>query len=104
MKKTPVLLTRCTAYRLYSVVRENRMKNLRGCVYFLSAIYADMNCFPKYCAVFRRKDTGKRYGVLMLVNAEKIGIYSKKSIDVFNLRGEPEFVLKSVGKVGYFPG
>ena len=52
------------------------------------------------CAIWRRKDTKKWYGVLMNIPERKLKIDSEKIIDVVNLRGD---AVKFIDNEKYFP-
>lgn len=56
------------------------------------------NVTPEYlflrspdCAVFRNKKNNKWFGIIMNIEKRKIGINEEGSIDIINLKGEPEF-------------
>lgn len=57
--------------------------------------------FPK-CAVFRRRDSGKWYGVLMALSSDKLGLDSDSDAEIINLRINPKTLSKALSKAGYF--
>ena len=59
--------------------------------------------FPDY-AVWRRKDNGKWYGVLMPVPESKIGGKTEKIVEIVDMKGRPEEVAALVGDGGYRAG
>ena len=59
--------------------------------------------FPGY-AVWRRKDTGKWYGVILTVPKYKLGIESEETVEIIDLRIEPEKMEGLIDHRFYFPG
>ena len=57
--------------------------------------------FPK-CAVFRRRDSGKWYGVLMVIPSDKLGLDSDRDMEIINLRIDPNILSGTVDNEGYF--
>lgn len=57
--------------------------------------------FPQ-CAIFRRRDSGKWYGVLMAISASKLGLDSDGDIEIINLRIAPDSASEAASKEGYF--
>lgn len=57
--------------------------------------------FPK-CAVLRRSDNKKWYGVLMVISAEKLGLDFEGDIELINLRVKPDTLGKIVDGKSYF--
>lgn len=55
-------------------------------------------------AVWRRKDTGKWYGALLIISRRKLGLDSDELVEILDLRIPPEEVEATVDGVGYFPG
>ena len=55
-------------------------------------------------AVFRRKDSGKWYGVLMTVPRRKLGILSDEVAEVLNLHGRPEIISELIDGKRVYPG
>lgn len=56
---------------------------------------------PK-CAVFRRRDSGKWYGVLMAISSSKLGLSSNKNTEIINLRINPDTLSETINKTEYF--
>ena len=58
--------------------------------------------FPDY-QVLRRKSNGKWFGLLMTVNKNKLGLSGDDTVEVIDLKANPEIVsILSKGE-GYFP-
>ena len=55
-------------------------------------------------AIFRRKDTDKWYGALLVLSKRKLGIGSDEVIDVMDLRMRTEDIEILVDRKKYFPG
>lgn len=55
------------------------------------------------CAVFRRKDSQKWYGVIMKVPRSKFGFESNEKCEIMNLHATSEDVLKLVDNKSIFP-
>lgn len=55
------------------------------------------------CAILRRKDTGKWYGVIMKVSRSKFGIPSDDTIEIMNLHAKAEDVINLVDNKSIFP-
>lgn len=55
-------------------------------------------------AVWRRKDTGKWYGLLMTISTGKLGVVPGEMAEILDLRMEPEKLSKLVDGKVYFPG
>lgn len=55
-------------------------------------------------AIFRRKDTAKWYGALLVLSKQKLGLDSDDVIDILDLRIKPEDVAATVDGCRYFPG
>lgn len=56
------------------------------------------NVSPEYlflkspdCAVFRNEKNNKWFGIMMHIEKRKLGINEDGSIDIINLKGDPEF-------------
>lgn len=59
--------------------------------------------FPN-CAVWRRKDTQKWYGVVLTVSQNKLGLSSSEKVEIADLRGKPDVILKETDYRTVFPG
>ena len=59
--------------------------------------------FPD-CAIWRRKDSRKWYGVLLTVSRRKLGLPSEDTAEILDLRGEPKLLEQLVDNKRYFPG
>lgn len=59
--------------------------------------------FPKY-AVWRRKDSRKWYGILLTISADRLGFNSTETIEVLDLRIDPEELSELIDKKKYFFG
>lgn len=55
-------------------------------------------------AVWRRKDNEKWYGALLTVTKKKLGIKSNETVEIIDLRLEPELMENLLDNVKYFPG
>ena len=55
-------------------------------------------------AIFRRQDTGKWYGAMLVLSKQKLGLNSGEKIDILNLRIEPDHLASVVDGVRFFPG
>lgn len=55
-------------------------------------------------AVFRRKDTGKWYGALLVLSKRKLGMDSDEIIDILDLRINPEDMEAVIDNKKYYPG
>ncbi|MBD5454984.1 MAG: hypothetical protein HDR23_00635 [Lachnospiraceae bacterium] len=55
-------------------------------------------------AVWRRKDTGKWYAVVLTVSKEKLGLPENEIVEIIDLRLQPELMEKIVDNERYFPG
>lgn len=55
-------------------------------------------------AIWRRQDTGKWYGALLVLSKRKLGLDSDEKVDVIDLRIKPEEVEAVVDHEKYFPG
>lgn len=55
-------------------------------------------------AVFRRKDSGKWYGALLVLSKRKLGLDSDEVIDILDLRIQPENLESLLDGEKYFPG
>lgn len=55
-------------------------------------------------AIFRRKDTGKWYGALLVLSKRKLGVASDDIIDVIDLRISPEEIDSVIDNKTFFPG
>jgi predicted DNA-binding protein (MmcQ/YjbR family) len=55
-------------------------------------------------AVFRRKDTNKWYGALLVLSRKKLGFNSDEVIDILDLKTNPEEIKSLVDGKKYFPG
>lgn len=55
-------------------------------------------------AVWRRKDTGKWYAVILTVSKEKLGLPENEIVEIIDLRLQPELMEKIVDNERYFPG
>lgn len=55
-------------------------------------------------AIWRRKDTQKWYGALLIVSKEKLGIPCKESAEILDFRISPEELETLVDHISYFPG
>lgn len=53
-------------------------------------------------AIFRHKDNQKWYAVIMAINARKLGLKSDESINIINLKAQPEFIDDFVDNARYF--
>ncbi|MDE7082648.1 MAG: MmcQ/YjbR family DNA-binding protein [Clostridia bacterium] len=55
-------------------------------------------------AVWRRKDNGKWYAVLLKISKSKLGLNSDEKVDVIDLRINPDILPNVVDGKRYFPG
>ena len=55
-------------------------------------------------AVWRRKDTGKWYAALLTVSKRKLGFDEDRSIEILDLRIQPEHLETLIDRQRYFPG
>ena len=55
-------------------------------------------------AVWRRKDNGKWYGALLTVSRRKLGIQSDETVEILDLRSEPEQLKNLIDNARYYPG
>lgn len=55
-------------------------------------------------AIFRRKDTNKWYGALLVVSRRKLGLPDDEKVDILDLRICPEELEMVIDNKGYFPG
>ena len=62
--------------------------------------------WPKFPnnAIFRRKDTNKWYGALLVISKRKLGLNSDEIIDVLDLKANPLEIAGMVDGQKYFPG
>lgn len=58
--------------------------------------------FPDY-EVFRHKSNGKWFGLLMSVEKSKLGLASTDSVEIIDLKLDPEMISILKKGVGYFP-
>lgn len=58
---------------------------------------------PSENAVWRRKESGKWYGVLLKISAKKLGISSEEILEVLNLHLAPELIASLLNNREYFP-
>ncbi len=56
------------------------------------------------CGIWRRKDTGKWYGVVMTVEKRKLGLPSDTRVEILNLHGRPEDVTALSERHGFYLG
>lgn len=54
-------------------------------------------------AVLRRNEDRKWYGVVMAVSREKLGLPGPGTVDILNVKLEPELITLLLGEKGYFP-
>ncbi len=55
-------------------------------------------------AIWRRKDTGKWYGALLTVEKSKLGVKSEETVEIIDLRAEPQEIEVLINNQLYFPG
>ncbi len=55
-------------------------------------------------AIWRRRDSQKWYGVLLTVSRRKLGLPSEETVEIVDLRGDPELLKRIVDNKRYFPG
>ena len=55
-------------------------------------------------AVWRRQDTRKWYGALLIMSRRKLGLDSDEPVEILDLRIPPEKVEDTIDFRGYFPG
>ncbi len=55
-------------------------------------------------AIVRRKDNQKWYLALLTVSRQKLGMDSPESVEIIDLRMNPDEVPKTVDRIHYFPG
>lgn len=55
-------------------------------------------------AVWRRKDTGKWYGVILTISRKKLGFPADEIVEIIDLRLQPEILREIVDGRRYFPG
>lgn len=56
------------------------------------------------CAILRRKDTEKWYAVIMLLHENKLRPGKGGNVEIIDLRGEPDWVVKNVDDKLFYPG
>lgn len=56
------------------------------------------------CAIWRRKENNKWYGLLLAVTKDKLGLKSKDKVEIIDLRAEPEFIDGIVDGTTFFRG
>jgi predicted DNA-binding protein (MmcQ/YjbR family) len=56
------------------------------------------------CAILRRKDNNKWYGLMLTVQKNKIGLEGDEKIEIFDMRMEPEDLENKVDNKKYFHG
>ena len=54
-------------------------------------------------AIWRRKDNRKWYGVIMAIPAKKLGFAGDEIVEVADLRGNPDEIVKLIDRKTYFP-
>lgn len=59
--------------------------------------------FPEN-AVLRRKDSGKWYAALLRLSGSKLGLATKETIEILDLRIKPEEIEATVDNLRFFPG
>jgi len=57
--------------------------------------------YPNY-AVFRMKESGKWFAVIMTVDRSKVGLSGHGNIEIIDLKGEPEVITQRVDKKKFF--
>ena len=55
------------------------------------------------CAVFRSKENTKWFGIIMTVERSKIGLNGGGTVEIMNLKGEPERIALQTDGKRYFP-
>lgn len=55
------------------------------------------------CAVWRRKDTGKWYGLITVLPRRKLGLDEPGTVEIADLHGEPEEIARIADGRRYFP-
>ncbi|MDE6593608.1 MAG: MmcQ/YjbR family DNA-binding protein [Oscillospiraceae bacterium] len=55
-------------------------------------------------AVWRRKDSGKWYGAVMVLPLKKLGLRSDETSEIIDLRISPDDIEKIIDNKNYFPG
>lgn len=55
-------------------------------------------------AIWRRKDTGKWYGVILTISKRKLGLQTDEIAEIIDLRLQPELIETIVDNKRYFPG
>lgn len=56
------------------------------------------------CAVFRRKESGKWYGIIMTIPRKKLGLKSDETVEIIDLHLDPSEMAETVDNIKYFPG
>ena len=89
----------------YEVFRSTQAKEL---IRYVDRIYGDRleflwKKFPDN-AVFRRGDTGKWYAVILTISRAKLGPAEAGTVEILDLRGQPEEIAALVDGRTYFPG
>ena len=55
-------------------------------------------------AIWRRKDSGKWYGVMLTVSGNKLNIPSDEVVEIIDLRCQPELLQNLIDNKSYYPG
>lgn len=55
-------------------------------------------------AVFRRRDSGKWYAALLVLQRQKLGLNEDGTVEIIDLRMKPEDIDKLIDNKHYFPG
>ncbi|PIT15537.1 MmcQ family protein [Snodgrassella alvi] len=58
--------------------------------------------FPDY-KVLRHKSNGKWFGLIMVVEKNKLGINSNKMVEIINVKSDPELISTIKNSSGLFP-
>lgn len=56
------------------------------------------------CAIFRRKDNNKWYGLMLTAKKNKVGLSGEEKIEIFDVRMSPEKLEQTVDNKKYFRG
>ncbi len=85
-----------------------KQKQTKELISFVAETYGDSleHLWKKFPAnaVWRRIDNRKWYGVVLTVEAKKLGIESDKIVEIIDLRIKPEEMQKLLSKKGFYPG
>lgn len=55
------------------------------------------------CAIFRRKDNKKWYGLMLNVQRNKIGLNGSEKVDILVMQIQQEVIENTINNINYFP-